>query len=73
MFLVAADPVETFGNNHVEHVVAGIFEQAIDLVIAELGASKLKDIGRVMTELKIRYPGQMNFAEVRRRLCDQLN
>ncbi len=47
-------------------------EQAIDLVIAELGASKLKDIGRVMTELKTRYPGQMNFAAVRKQLCDQL-
>lgn len=47
-------------------------EHAIDQVIAELGASKLKDIGRVMTELKNRYPGQMNFAEARRRLCDQL-
>ncbi|MDH3661475.1 MAG: GatB/YqeY domain-containing protein [Alphaproteobacteria bacterium] len=48
-------------------------EQAIDHVIAELGASKLKDIGRVMTELKSRYPGQMNFATVRKRLCDQLS
>ncbi len=47
-------------------------EQAIDLVIAELGASKLKDIGRIMTELKTRYPGQMNFAAVRKQLCDQL-
>lgn len=47
-------------------------EHAINQVIAELGASKLKDIGRVMMELKNRYPGQMNFAEVRRRVCDQL-
>ncbi len=47
-------------------------EQAIDLVIAELGASKLKDIGRIMTELKTRYPGQMNFAAVRKQLCDHL-
>lgn len=47
-------------------------EQAIDQVIGELGAEKLKDIGRVMTELKSRYPGQMNFAAVRKRLCDQL-
>ena len=45
---------------------------AINQVIAELGASKLKDIGRVMTELKNRYPGQMNFAEAKRRICDQL-
>lgn len=48
-------------------------ELAIDHVVSELGASKLKDIGRVMTELKNRYPGQMNFADVRRRLCNQLN
>jgi uncharacterized protein YqeY len=47
-------------------------ELAVDQVIAELGASKLKDIGRVMNELKRRYPGQMNFSAVRRRLCDQL-
>jgi len=46
---------------------------AINQVIAELGASRLKDIGRVMTELKSRYPGQMNFAEARRRLCQQLS
>ncbi|MEM7042208.1 MAG: GatB/YqeY domain-containing protein [Pseudomonadota bacterium] len=48
-------------------------ELAIDQVIAELGAAKLKDIGRVMTALKTRYPGQMNFSAVRRRLCDQLS
>lgn len=46
---------------------------AINQVIADLGASKLKDIGRVMTELKNRYPGQMNFSEARRRICDQLS
>ena len=45
---------------------------AINQVIADLGASKLKDIGRVMTELKSRYPGQMDFAEAKRRICDQL-
>lgn len=45
---------------------------AINQVIDELGASKLKDIGRVMTELKSRYPGQMDFAEAKRRLCSQL-
>jgi uncharacterized protein YqeY len=45
---------------------------AINQVIAELGASKLKDIGRVMTELKSRYPGQMDFSEAKRRICDQL-
>lgn len=46
---------------------------AINQVIEELGASKLKDMGRVMMELKSRYPGQMDFAEAKRRLCDQLS
>ncbi len=46
---------------------------AINQVIADLGASKLKDIGRVMTELKSRYPGQMDFSEAKRRICDQLS
>ena len=46
---------------------------AIDQVISELGASKLKDIGRVMTELKNRYPGQMDFSKAKRWICDQLN
>jgi uncharacterized protein YqeY len=46
--------------------------QAVREVIAELGASKLKDIGRVMTELKSRYAGRMDFAEARRRICEQL-
>lgn len=45
---------------------------AIDQVISDVGASKLKDTGRVMTELKSRYPGQMNFAKARRRVCQQL-
>ena len=31
-------------------------------VIAELGACKLKDTGRVITELKNRYSGRMDFA-----------
>ena len=46
---------------------------AINQVITDLGASKLKDIGRVMTELKSRYPGQMDFSEAKRRICDQLS
>jgi uncharacterized protein YqeY len=46
--------------------------QAVNQVIADLGACKLKDTGRVMTELKSRYPGQMNFAKARRMVCQQL-
>jgi hypothetical protein len=45
---------------------------AINQVCAELGASKLKDIGRVMVELKNRYPGRMDFVKARRQLCEQL-
>ena len=45
---------------------------AVDRVIAETGATGLRDMGRVMGELKARYPGQMDFgaagAVVRERL-----
>lgn len=46
--------------------------QAVSEVIADLGAEKLKDTGRVMTELKSRYPDQMDFAKARRIICQQL-
>ncbi len=36
-------------------------EQAIDTAIAEIGASTLRDMGRVMARLKERYTGQMDF------------
>jgi uncharacterized protein len=34
---------------------------AVDRVIADTGAVGLRDMGRVMGELKTRYPGQMDF------------
>lgn len=34
---------------------------AIDRVIADTGAAGLRDMGRVMGELKARHPGQMDF------------
>lgn len=37
---------------------------AIDGTIAELGASNLKDMGRVMAALREGYPGRMDFAKV---------
>lgn len=37
---------------------------AIDAVISELGASSVRDMGRVMGELKARYTGQMDFGVV---------
>lgn len=36
---------------------------AIDGVIAELNASSVKDMGRVMAALKQRYPGRMDFGK----------
>ena len=46
--------------------------QAVREVIADVGAEKLKDTGRVMSELKSRYPGQMDFAKARRMICQRL-
>jgi uncharacterized protein YqeY len=46
--------------------------QAVRQVIADIGAQKLKDTGKVMSELKNRYPGQMDFAKARRMICQQL-
>ena len=46
--------------------------QAVRQVIADVGAQKLKDTGKVMSELKNRYPGQMDFAKARRMICQRL-
>lgn len=37
---------------------------AIDGAIAELGASSIRDMGRVMAELRARHAGQMDFGSV---------
>jgi uncharacterized protein YqeY len=37
--------------------------QAIAKVIEELGATTVKDMGRIMAELKARHAGQMDFAK----------
>jgi uncharacterized protein YqeY len=50
----------------------GACAQAVRQVIADVGAQKLKDTGKVMSELKNRYPGQMDFAKARRMICQQL-
>ncbi|QDY69108.1 GatB/YqeY domain-containing protein [Qingshengfaniella alkalisoli] len=46
--------------------------KAIDSAIAEIGASSIRDMGKVMGALKTKYAGQMDFAkvgpEVRQRL-----
>lgn len=36
---------------------------AVDKVIADLGASSIKDMGKVMAALKERFAGQMDFAK----------
>jgi uncharacterized protein YqeY len=40
---------------------AGV-QNAVETVIAELGASSIKDMGKVMAAMKERYAGQMDFA-----------
>ena len=40
---------------------AGV-QQAVQSVIAELGAASIKDMGKVMAAMKERYAGQMDFA-----------
>jgi uncharacterized protein YqeY len=37
---------------------------AVQSVIAALGATSIKDMGKVMNELKAKYSGQMDFAKV---------
>lgn len=46
--------------------------QAVGEVIADVGAETLKDTGKVMSELKSRYPGRMDFARARRMICQRL-
>ena len=38
-------------------------EKAIAEAIAEAGATTVKDMGKVMAQLKARYAGQMDFAK----------
>lgn len=40
---------------------AAAVQQAIEAVIAETGASSIKDMGKVMAALKEKYAGQMDF------------
>ena len=37
---------------------------AVEAVMKEIGASSVKDMGKVMAELKKRYAGQMDFGQV---------
>ncbi|MDX1539915.1 MAG: GatB/YqeY domain-containing protein [Geminicoccaceae bacterium] len=45
---------------------------AVQKVIDDLGAEKLKETGRVIGELKQRYPDRMDFAKARRMVCRKL-
>jgi hypothetical protein len=38
-------------------------ESAVDAAIAAVGATSIRDMGKVMAELKIKYNGQMDFAK----------
>ena len=38
--------------------------KAVDSAVAETGASSIRDMGRVMGDLKAKYTGQMDFAAV---------
>jgi uncharacterized protein YqeY len=46
--------------------------QAVDAVVAELGATNLKDMGRVMAALKQRFGGTMDFAKAGARVKQKL-
>jgi uncharacterized protein YqeY len=45
---------------------------AIAAVVEELGASSIKDMGRVMAALKERYSGRMDFAQVGQQVKQKL-
>jgi uncharacterized protein len=51
---------------------AGV-KQAAQAVIAELGASSIKDMGKVMAALKERFAGQMDFARASALVKDTLS
>jgi uncharacterized protein YqeY len=46
---------------------------AVEDVIKELGATRLKDAGRVIATLKERFDGQMDFGKAKRLLCSRLH
>jgi uncharacterized protein YqeY len=51
---------------------AGV-KAAADTVIAELGASPIKDMGKVMAAMKERYAGQMDFGRASSLVKDRLS
>ena len=47
-------------------------EAAIAAAVAEVGATSIRDMGKVMAVLKVKYTGQMDFAAVGPRIKDRL-
>ena len=48
-------------------------DRAVDEAIRDLGATKLKDTGRVIANLKERYNGHMDFSTAKRFVCQRLH
>jgi uncharacterized protein len=46
---------------------------AIEVAIAETGASSLRDMGKVVTELKSKYPGKIDFGQASKVVKEKLN
>ena len=46
--------------------------EAVDAAIAEVGATSIRDMGKVMAALKAKYTGQMEFGKVGPQVKDQL-
>jgi hypothetical protein len=51
----------------------GAVKEAAGKVIAELGASSIKDMGKVMAAMKERYAGQMDFGRASSLVKDRLS
>lgn len=47
--------------------------EAVDAAVSELGASSIRDMGKVMAALKAKYTGQMDFGKVGPMVKDRLS
>lgn len=56
-----------------QQLAGAALEIAVRQVVADLGASKLKDLGRCVTALKARYPGQIETASAGRVVREALS
>ena len=55
-----------------EQLSADEMAAAVDAVIAEVGATSLKEMGQVMAELREKYAGQMDFGKASALVKDKL-